>query len=155
MTTSDDRALALLHALLRICRDSAEGYVTAERDLPDREVARELDRYRQQRLKVAEELQQRIRDLRGDPDAGPTLPGALHRAWMDARSGGAANPVEALLTEIERGEDMAVDAFRQALAETDIDAATRRMLERHYELVQAAHDRVKQLRDRANYARLP
>lgn len=153
MTTSDDRALALLQALLHICRDSAEGYATADRDLPDREIAAELDRYRQQRLKIIRELENRIRELRGDPDASPTAAGAVHRAWIDARGVAAANPTEALLVEIERGEDLAVDAFRQALKESDIDAATRRLLEHHYELVQAAHDRVKQLRDRTNFAR--
>lgn len=153
MTTSNDRTLALLHALLRICRDSAEGYARAERDLHDREIAGELEGYRHQRQKIVAELEHRIGELRGDPKASPTVPGALHRAWMDLRSLTNPHPNEALLTEMERGEDVAVDAFRQALDEPDIDAATRRLLEHHYELVQAAHDRVKQLRDRSNFAR--
>lgn len=154
MTTSDDAALAILQGLLRTSLDSAEGYATALRDLADSHVARELERFRAQRLKMVCELTQRIRDLRGDPNANPTIAGAVHRTWMDARAGADANPNHALLAEIERGEDLAVDMFRQALKEHDIDATTRGLIERHYEQVQTAHDRVKQLRDRSNDARM-
>lgn len=153
MTTSNDQTLALLHALLRICRDSVEGYARAERDLPDRSLAAEFEGYRRQRQKIVAELENRIRDLRGDPDASPTAAGALHRAWMDLRAIAGAHPNETVLVEMERGEDFAADAFRQALREPEIDAATRHVLEHHYELVQTAHDRVKQWRDRSNLAR--
>lgn len=153
MTTSDDAALAILQGLLRLSRDSVEGYLTALRDIADDGIAKELERFRAQRAKMVDELAQRIRDLRGAPDPRPTVAGAAHRAWIDARAGGEANPSQTILAEIERGEDLAVDAFRQALKEHDIDATTRRLIEAHYELVQTAHDRVKQLRDRANYAR--
>lgn len=153
MQTSDDGTLTVLRSLLQVCQDSAEGYATAERDFPDLEFVNELEQRRKQRLKILTELQRRIRDLRGDPDVNPSTAGAVHRKWMDFKSETAANPTEALLTEMERGEDLAVDAFREALKREDLDAATRKMLQHHYELVQAAHDRVKQLRDRANYAR--
>jgi uncharacterized protein (TIGR02284 family) len=154
MTTSDDAALVILHSLLRICRDSAEGYATAARDVAEPELAAIFERYRTERLKIVKEIEDRIIALRGDPNAAPTLAGAAHRAWMDFRAGSAANPTQALLGEVERGEDMAVDAMRQALKEHDIDVATRRLFEHHYELIQAAHDRIKQLRDRANLAQM-
>jgi uncharacterized protein (TIGR02284 family) len=154
MKTSDDAALALLHSMLRICRDGVAGYATAARDVPDAELAGVFERYRTERAKLVSELEDRIVALRGDPRASPTIGGAVHRAWMDYRAGSDPNPVQALLTEIERGEDMAVTAIRQALKEHDIDGATRHLFERHYESIQAAHDRIKQLRDRANYARM-
>jgi uncharacterized protein (TIGR02284 family) len=154
MKTSDDAALALLHSMLRICRDSVEGYATAARDVPDAELAAVFERYRTERVKLVSELEDRIVALRGDAHASPTLGGAVHRAWMDYRAGSDSNPSQALLAEIERGEDMAVTAIRQALKEHDIDDATRRLFEHLYELIQAAHDRIKQLRDRANLAQM-
>ena len=155
MRTSDDAALALLHSLLRIWRDSAEGYATAARDVPDAEVSRLFERYRSERMKMVKELEERIVALRGDPNVNPSIAGVVHRAWMDYRAGNDDNPTHSLLAEVERGEDMAVDAVKQALKERDIDAATHHLFERHYELVQAAHDRIKQLRDRTDYARKP
>jgi uncharacterized protein (TIGR02284 family) len=153
MRTSDDTALALLHSLLPLYRDSAAGYETAARDVPDAELAALFERYRQDRLKIVQETADRIVALRGDPNVAPTVSGAAHRAWMDYRSGSAPNAAQALLTEIERGEDLAVDAVQQALKEHDIDVATHHLFERQYELIKAAHDRIKQLRDRANVAR--
>lgn len=153
MTTSDDRALSILHALLQICEDSAAGYETAAQNVPDAKLWREFEPYRKQRQKIVRELQQRIRDLRGDPTTAPSGASALHRAWMQIRTMADANPNNGVLVEVERGEAFAVEAYRQALKEHDIDATTRRLLEHHYELVQAAHDRVQQLLDRTPAAR--
>jgi uncharacterized protein (TIGR02284 family) len=47
---------------------------------------------------------------------------------------------------------MAVMAYRQALEERDVDKQTREVIQRQYEFVQAAHDRIRQLRDSATYA---
>jgi hypothetical protein len=47
---------------------------------------------------------------------------------------------------------MAVMSYRTALAERDVDQQTRELIQRQYEFVQAAHDRVRQLRDSATYA---
>ena len=153
MTTSDDDALALLQSLLRICRDSAEGYATAMHEVVEPELNRVFHEYHQQRQKLCTELTQRIRDLRGTPDETPTATGTLHRAWMNLRAGTARAPSEAVLAEIERAEDLAVEAYREAEKLRDIDAITRRLVERHYEVVQTAHDRIRQLRDRGTYAR--
>lgn len=154
MRPEEDIALSTLLALLRIYRDSAEGYATAARDLPDLEVRRELEPYRKELLRLVKECAKRIRVLRGDPDDAPaTAAGGVHRTWMDLRSATAANPTAALLTEMERGEDIAVDAIKAALRTDGIDPATHALLQTHYEKIQAAHDRVKQLRDRATLAR--
>lgn len=153
MTTSDDSTVTLFQALLRVCRDSAAGYATALHDLTDEPVRRELEHYRTERLKMAAELEHRIRELRGTPHPAPTLPGAIHRAWIDLKSDAAANPTAAVLAEVERGESLAVAAYRQGLKNLDLDAPSHRLLERHYELAQAAHDRVRQLRDRADPVR--
>jgi hypothetical protein len=45
-----------------------------------------------------------------------------------------------------------VMAYREALAERALDAQTRQLVQEQYELVQASHDRVRQLRDSATYA---
>jgi uncharacterized protein (TIGR02284 family) len=62
------------------------------------------------------------------------------------------NEAHAILAECERGEDISVMAYGEALAERDIDKQTRELVQRQYEQVQAAHDRIRQLRDSATYA---
>ena len=152
MTTSDDRALALLHGLLQICRESAKGYTTAESNVPDAALWREFEPFHKQRLKMIGELEDRIRDLRSDPSVPASGAAALHRAWIEFRATADERPNLAVLAEVERGEAITVDAYRQSLKEHDIDAATHKLFERHYEWAQTAHDRVKQLLERTQSA---
>ncbi|WP_289489951.1 hypothetical protein, partial [Klebsiella pneumoniae] len=64
------------------------------------------------------------------------------------------DPNHAILAEVERAERLAVAGYRQALKDHELDPTTRRMIERHYEWAQAAHDRVNQLLDRELQGRM-
>jgi uncharacterized protein (TIGR02284 family) len=150
MTTSDDRALSLLHGLLQLCRESVAGYETAEREVPDAKLWREFEPFRKQRMGMVEELEQRIRDLRGDPDTAPSGVAALHRAWLSLRAEADPSPNRGVLAEVERAESLLAQAYAQGTKEHDIDASTRRLTERHYELAQTAASRIRQLLERAS-----
>ena len=149
MTTSDDRPPVVLHALLQLCRESLKGYVLAEREVPDAALWREFEPYRHARERTVHHLEQRLRELRGDPEATPSAAAALHRAWLQLRAAADPQPDRAILAEVLRGERIAVEAFAQARAEADLDPVTRHLLEREYEQVLAAHDRIQQLLNRA------
>lgn len=149
MTSSDDRALELLHGLLLLCRESARGYAAADRNVPDSSVWRELEPFEHDRLDMVKELSDRIRDLRGDPDLPPAGIGSTLRVSIEFRARGENEPNSAVLAEIERSETIVVEAYKRALAETDIDALTRKLLERQYEQVQTAQSRIRQLLNRA------
>jgi uncharacterized protein (TIGR02284 family) len=152
MKLSDDTALNGLNQLLQVCRASQRGYQQAVTNASDPDLARLFSDYAGQRSKYIAELEDRIRTLRSDPAQG-TLPGAsMHQGWMEVKSASAFAPLHALLEECERGEDMAVAAYRTALQQRDMDEQSRRLIQRQYEGVQAAHDRVRQLRDSATYA---
>lgn len=148
MTDSDDRALPLLHALLQVARESETGYEVAERNLPDAKLWRELEPYRKARTKLAAHLAERVRTLRGDPNEPPSASAAFHRRWIEFRASVEPDADGAVLDEIERAERFAARVFADARSEHDLDPVTRKLIERGYEDVQAAHDRVKQLLDR-------
>ena len=152
MIKTPDNALRLLNLLIPTCRDSEQGFQLAAMDVQEPELARIFAEYSAQRAKFVGELEDRVRVLRGEPASGGNPLAALHRNWMELKAALAANEVHAILQEVERGEDMAVKAYRTALAERDIDDDTHRLIQAQYELVQAAHDRIRQLRDSATYA---
>jgi len=151
---SSDHALRVLQQLMAACRDAELGYQLSAAEVSDPDLARIFGEYAAQRAKFVFELQQRIRTLRGDPEPGlaGTLGGSLHRAWIDLEAALRADELHTVLTECERGEGLSVAAYRLALQEHDIDEQTRRLIQQQYESVQAAHDRVRQLRDSAPYA---
>ena len=89
--------------------------------------------------------------MRGEPRAQGSFAGGVHRKLMELEAATAEHIDHTLLAEIERGEDFAVMAYRDALQTRDLEERTRKLIQQQYEGVQAAHDRVRQLRDRAAY----
>lgn len=154
MIKTDDQAISVLQALLPVCHESHLGYQAAAGDVNDPDLARILGEYAAQRRKFADEIRERLKTLRVEPAdlARGTVGGVVHRAWMDSRATRGRARMHAVLEECERADDLAVAAYREALRAPDVDQATRSLIQRHYERVQAAHDRVQQLRDSPAYA---
>jgi uncharacterized protein (TIGR02284 family) len=96
----------------------------------------------------AHELQTLVRSLGGDPEKTSSISGTLHRRWVDIKTALTANDDVAVLNECERGEDVALRAYRNAL-DKDLPQSIRPILERQLMGVQQNHDQVKQLRDTA------
>jgi uncharacterized protein (TIGR02284 family) len=152
MIKNDDKTLLVLNDLMLVSRDAERGFQMAadQAKLPD--LIELFAGYTLQRAKFVKELEDRIRVLRGTPAKLPNPAAALHRAWMGLKTALESNEAHAILSECERGEDMSVKAYATALQGTDLDGQSREIIQRQYELVQAAHDRIKQLRDGATYA---
>jgi uncharacterized protein (TIGR02284 family) len=152
MTTNDDTTLLVLRELIFAGRDAEQGYQRAADRVQVPELVELFESNALQRKKFVLELEDRVRTLRGTPPERGTVAGALHRAWMGLAEALEGAEAHALLAECERGEDAAVKAYAAALGEANVDGQTREVVQRQYEQVQAAHDRVRQLRDSATYA---
>lgn len=150
MKKNDQATVTYLNALIETCRDGQRGFEVASESVTG-ELAEQLRQYALQRAQFVRELQNRVRILGGDAESAGSMPGALHRGWMDLKTAISANNPHAILSECERGEDVVVTAYRDALASDTLDEESRGIIQRQYEAVQSVHDRVKQLRDRAVY----
>jgi uncharacterized protein (TIGR02284 family) len=152
MITNDDKAVAALNSLIHVGRDAEQGYMAAADAVAEPELIQTFADFALERAKFVVELKHRVKTLRAEPADLGTLAGDAHRTWTGLRTILETNEAHAILSECERGEDAAVMVYREALAERDIDPQTRGLIQRQYEQVQAAHDRVRQLRDSATYA---
>ena len=70
----------------------------------------------------------------------------LHRRWVDLKSIITGKDEESILNECERGEDVAMKSYKNALSK-DLPANIRSIVEKQFEGVQRNHDQVKALRD--------
>ncbi len=70
----------------------------------------------------------------------------MHRAWINVKSAVTNRDRHAILAEAERGEDAAVDAYKDAM-EKDLPMPIKEIVTRQSAEVQAAHDKVRALRD--------
>ena len=152
MKMTNEKTLSVLNDLIEICKDGQHGFRTAAEDAKDSELSRVFSEFSNQRTSFIAELQDRVRSLGGDAEKSGSVVGAAHRGWIDLKSALASNEPHAVLAECERGEDAAVKAYRESLDE-NLDPVSRGIISRQYASVQAAHDRVKQLRDSVAYSR--
>ncbi|HVL57793.1 MAG TPA: PA2169 family four-helix-bundle protein, partial [Burkholderiaceae bacterium] len=100
---------------------------------------------------AADELEALVRARGETPQHGGTVSGALHRGWLNLRTALGSNDNHAVLEECERGEDYAVDQYREAL-EQPLPPDVRAVVERQYRGAIANHDQVRALRDRYPHA---
>ena len=90
-----------------------------------------------------------VRELGGDPETSSSIAGALHRGWINIKSAVTGQDDAAILNECERGEDVAKNAYKDALA-ADLPSNAASIVQQQATAVQQAHDRIRGLRDAAN-----
>lgn len=152
MNLSNDKSIEVLNDLIESGRDGEQGFAAAAKDAKDAELMRVFTHYAAQRGDYVRELQQRVRELGGDPEKRGTISGTLHRGWVNLKTALTTHEARATLAECERGEDAAVQNYRDALQSAELDMATRSLVQKQAAGVQQAHARIKELRDSVAYA---
>lgn len=147
-SASDAKALATLGDVLHNARDGEAGYHEAAQNARTHTLATLFARCAASCGRAASELEAEIRRLGGEVAEHQTVAEAAHRVWVQLRGffGGAGD--EKMLQECERGEDAALERYRQALAD-NLPANLHAMLVRQYELAQRHHFIVRTMRERA------
>jgi uncharacterized protein (TIGR02284 family) len=142
----NDKAISILNDLIETCRDGQNGFKDAAENVKSTDLKSFFLDVSQERARFLGELQHQVRSLGGDPDKSGSTVGALHRAWIDIKGTLTGKDDASILSEVERGEDSAVDAFEDALKE-NLPVNVRTVVEKQYQEVKRIHDRVKQQRD--------
>jgi uncharacterized protein (TIGR02284 family) len=136
-----------LKDLIKTTIDSVDGYRSAAEDADSRQFQSIFFERASERQAVAEELRQHVRTLGGDPqDDGSILAGA-HRAFMDLRDAVTGSDDQAVIAEVERGEDHIKAKFEDALQDGDLGTETRSMISQCYESVKSGHDQMRDLKN--------
>jgi len=138
---------SVLNNLIETCKDGELGFKTAAEGLQSGDTKAKFLEYSRQRADMARELQAEVRRLGGDPEKSGSVAGTMHRGWLDIKSAVTGKNDHAIISEAERGEDVAKAAYENALKET-LDASTRTIVQQQSTKVRQAHDNVRDLRDR-------
>lgn len=143
-----EKSIDWLQDLIQLNLDSRDGFAEAADDLKDKNSALEsvFRSLSMERAGQARELQLLVAGNAEEPERSGSMTAAAHRAWMDLRSA-LGGGVCSVLSEAERGEDHIKDKYEAALADLGSCPCTT-VLRRQYDAVKAAHDHVRDLRDR-------
>lgn len=148
---ANDDVISTLNGLIETCKDGQNGFKVAAEGVERSDLKSLFYECSQQRSQFAGELQSLVRELGGDPENTGTVSAVLHRGWINIKSAVTGKDEQAVLNECERGEDIAVNAYKKALDET-LPANVNTTVQNQYNTVQATHDKVRDLRDSANAA---
>jgi uncharacterized protein (TIGR02284 family) len=139
--------ISLLNSLIETVKDGEQGFKTAAEGLTSPDVKAKFLQYSRERGQMAGELQAEVRRLGGDPEHSGSMSGAVHRGWLDIKSAITGRDDHAIAAEAERGEDVAKNAFENALKEVPA-GTTQVLVQRLAARVRQAHDDVRNIRDR-------
>lgn len=143
----NDDVISTLNKLIETSKDGEEGFKTCAENASDPQLQAFFFNRAQTCTTAVIELQRLVRAHGGDPENRGDFGGALHRRWVDIKGLVTGKDDKAVLKECERGEDVAVTSYRNAL-EKDLPPDVRSVVEKQYRGVQKNHDEVKKLRDR-------
>jgi uncharacterized protein (TIGR02284 family) len=141
---SVDETSSTLNQLIQTCKDGEKGFAAAAEAVSDPNLRHLFQSYSQQRSEFAAELELEVRRMAKEPSQEGHMAAALHRGWMDLKAAVSGRDEGAVIAECERGEDLAVKAYQQAL-NAPIPADLRAMVERQFIKIQEAHDQVRSL----------
>ncbi len=146
MADRNEHAVDVLNDLIKTTLDSVNGY---------REAAENADRSQYKgmfadraikREQLAQELQQEVRALGGEPKTDQSMLGKAHNKFVDLKNALTGGSDKAVIDEVERGEDHIRDKFKDALEDDDLPPQVRSKVERFYQSVKADHDEVSRIK---------
>ncbi|NRF68161.1 PA2169 family four-helix-bundle protein [Aquincola sp. S2] len=142
----NEELIDVLNTLIETSKDGELGFRTCAEQARSPTLRTLLQRRADECQQAALELQALVRQYGGEPETQGSISGAMHRGWVAARARLASVEDEAILEEAERGEDIALRRYADAIAEplpADVHVAVRR----HLEGVTRNHDQIRRLRD--------
>jgi uncharacterized protein (TIGR02284 family) len=142
MDTAEIRSTLI--GIIETCKDSQQGFRKAALKVRHPEIQTLFQNYSRLRAEFAKELQGEVVRLGGEPPK--RAPVAMQSGWSELESTAEDYDDRAILEIAERGEDLAVKNYRDALYK-DLPEDLRKTVERQYREIRQTHKNVRVLRD--------
>ena len=134
----------VLRHLMEVCKDGERGFRAAADHVGDAKLKALFLDLAAQRRQFAEELVPHVQRLGGLADAEGTSAGSLHRSWMTLKGLVPGRHDHHIVTEAERGEQAALDAYEDALNGM-LPPTVTDTVEAQREAMMAANDRIRSI----------
>lgn len=141
-----------LNELIETCKDGEYGFRSCAEHARSTTLATLLNRHADECRQGAAELQALVVQLGGRAEDGGSATGALHRGWVSLKGTLAGHSDVAMLEEVERGEDVAIERYRDVLERATLPADLMTVVQRQYDGLKRNHLEMRTLRDQARAA---
>ncbi|HLV07110.1 MAG TPA: PA2169 family four-helix-bundle protein [Croceibacterium sp.] len=142
---ANDRDIKVLNDLIKTTLDSHKGFVDAAEDTGSAH-AQFFAQIPQERSQVASQMQAQVSALGGAPEDSSSVAAAAHRTFMDIKQAVMGQDDQAVINEVERGEDYIKAKYEAALRDEDLSPQTRQVVEQAYQSIRRGHDQASALK---------
>ncbi len=144
--STQSESVKVLNDLIETCKDGEYGFQACAEQADSPELKSMLDSRARECRTAAERLQAKVVELGGKPDTSGTVAGSMHRGWVSVKTALTSYDDLAVMQECERGEDHALEKYREAI-KADLPADVRALVDEQYQGVKRNHDMVRARRD--------
>jgi uncharacterized protein (TIGR02284 family) len=137
--------VSVVETLSSTLNDSVNGYREAAGHAEAPELKQLFGEMADERSRAAEELRSEVQRLGGKPDSDGSTAGYLHQRFLDLKSAITGRDDQAIVDEVERGEDYLKEKFEIALR-GGLSGEARSKVDRVFQSVRQGHDRVSALK---------
>ena len=138
---------ATLNTLISTLIDSVTGFEDAAANIDGSSRLQQLFRERSsERRQVVQDLRAEVGRLGGNPEDDGSFLGKAHQRFLDLKSVVTGRDEQAIISEVERGEDYLKEKFETALSAGTLSGDSRAVVERAYQSVRSGHDQVSALK---------
>ena len=144
----DDRKeeISTLNTLTATLIDSVTGYEDAASNSEAGRFAQIFRERAGERQRCVEDLRAEVRRLGGDPEDDGSFMGKTHQRFLDLKAAVTGRDEQAIINEVERGEDYLKEKFETALDSGHLSGESRATVEQAYQSVRKGHDQMSQLK---------
>jgi uncharacterized protein (TIGR02284 family) len=125
---SNHQLITSLNDLLEYLNDSYRGYQECAENVSSKKLADLFRSLSTKRQRMAQELAEKLHALGAAPKEGGSITGAAHRLFVHLKSILTGEDNDAIIQEIKRGENTAIERYKEVLKEKALPADLQALL---------------------------
>lgn len=139
------RVESQLNTLLTRNYDAEKGYEQLSEKIEQPEMQSFFQNNYKERYRFGHELKEIMNSYGVEPDKGTSTKADAHRAWINIKDTLSQNSNKAVLEEAERGENKAIEDYKDVVANPDIKEEHRQILSNHLTSIKSSKDQIHKL----------
>ena len=144
--TDTSHDIGVLNSLIATTIDSVDGYKEAAENAENPRFAEQFRARAGERRTVVSDLRSQVKTLGGNPEDDGTVLAGAHRVFLDLKSAVTGRDDQAIVNEVERGEDHIKAKYDDALQDAELSPAVKTAIQTAYASVHKGHDEMSALK---------
>ena len=144
-----------LNDLIATTFDSIDGYLDAAKNSESDRLVALFDQRVIERRAVIDLLRREVIRLDGKPQDDGSLSASAHRMFFNLKSAVTGRDEQAIVDEVEKGEDHITARFEDAMADTELSPEVQRTIRECHASIRQGHDQMRDLKQTMPAAQTP